>query len=107
MRTYSQIMSGYGGPGFVKSLTFFQVICRDSFRSVENAGKLSEKRKSSLRETMSWHAKKYQEKNYLNVKVPRTKKTWLKLNIAENVLSDSEGSQEKSEQVLERRQHES
>ena len=49
----------------------------------------------------------YQEKNYLNVKVPRTKKTWLKLNIAENVLPDSEGSQEKSEQVLERRQHES
>ena len=57
MRTYSQIMSGYGGPGFVKSLTFFQVICRDSFRSVENAEKFSEKRKSSLRETMSWHAK--------------------------------------------------
>ena len=48
---------------------------------------------------MRWHKKKYQDENYTNVKVSRTKKTSLKLNIAETVLQDLEEFQEKSDQV--------
>ena len=47
-------MLGFAGSGFVKSLIFYQVICRNCYRNVENAEKtFREKKKELARHTVS------------------------------------------------------
>ena len=91
-------MLRFVGSGFVKSLKVFQVVCRNWYWSFENAEKNFRKKEKQL---ARGRALSLQEKYELK----RTKKISPKLNIAETVLSDLEEFQEKSEQVLVRRQH--
>ena len=93
-------MLGFIGSGFIKSLKDFQVICRNCYRSFENAEKILNLRekKKQLVKGRALSQEKYE--------LRRTKKNIsLKLNITETALPDLEEYQEKSEQVVVHRQH--
>ena len=90
-------MSCFVGSGFVKSLKVFKVICRNYYRSFENAENIFIEKKKQLARGRALAQEKYE--------LRRTKKVSLKQNTAETVLRDLEEFQEKSEQVLVRRQH--
>ena len=84
-------MLGFVRPGFLKPSKNFQVICRNCYRSFENAEKI-------------WNLRE-KEKYLTKGRALAQEKYSPKLNIAETALPDLEEYQEESEQVLVHTQH--